>query len=730
MVITRAATERLHDFAFRLAQRRRRRGRPGRVTCVDKANVFRSMAFFRRIFDERAARFPDVAADHHYVDATALDLVRKPWDVRRAGHREHVRRHPVRPGRGAGRRHGHGAVGRHRRPARPVPALPRLRARHRGAGHGQPDGDDPVGGDDARLAGRSRAASRRWARRQCASSAPSTRRSPVARSRRSSSAGATGRGRSPTPWRRICRNGDGQAARAGCRSGLLQPVPVSRLAQHPRGRVRRHRQPRHDEGAGAGRAFRHRPVLRRSRRRAGGDPARSRRPDDAAVDARRRHRQDHRARRPGHLPEALRPELRGSGCPHRSRRAGRRAAGDPREHPLGPGVARGQAADRSGDAGAAARDLVPAAARRRAGTARLSRPPARIPGDVPLPGERDGHPLDRCLPLSVRRHRRRLRAAAPPQSGDRRRGRGDHRVRVRQRRHRRLRRQPPQRSRGDQPPPHDGRGLDRRLERRAAPGRRRHGCGGSRTSSPRKSTSTTAAPRTPSAAAPANGCSVTSLPTSPTARPSRTPRASTSPPSGFRRRSTARRTRDGASRSQRSTHCGRRRNRPPQPLFDHSNGGNTMQRRTLFKQLAIVAAVAGALGLAAGAQAQTVLKFSHTDQPGGARHKAAEMFGQKIEQYTQGRYKVQVFPAGQLANDPEGDRAAAAGRHRLHRVVDRLVRDAPRRAQPDDAAVPGRELRAGLEALRRVEVAAGASSPRRRPRAFASSPPGKRASAT
>ena len=49
------------------------------MTCVDKANVFRSMAFFRRIFDERAARFPDVAADHHYVDATALDLIRKPW---------------------------------------------------------------------------------------------------------------------------------------------------------------------------------------------------------------------------------------------------------------------------------------------------------------------------------------------------------------------------------------------------------------------------------------------------------------------------------------------------------------------------------------------------------------------------------------------------------------------------------------------------------------------------
>ncbi len=80
LTITRAGSERVHDFAFRLARHRRQRGRPGRVTCVDKANVFLSMAFFRRIFDERAARFPDVEACHNYIDATALDMIRKPWD--------------------------------------------------------------------------------------------------------------------------------------------------------------------------------------------------------------------------------------------------------------------------------------------------------------------------------------------------------------------------------------------------------------------------------------------------------------------------------------------------------------------------------------------------------------------------------------------------------------------------------------------------------------------------
>ncbi|MFC6687136.1 isocitrate/isopropylmalate dehydrogenase family protein [Jhaorihella thermophila] len=78
--ITRATTEKLHDFGFRLARKRRDRGRPGRLTCVDKANVFPSMAFFRKIFDEIAARYPDVEAGYNYVDAMALDLVRRPWD--------------------------------------------------------------------------------------------------------------------------------------------------------------------------------------------------------------------------------------------------------------------------------------------------------------------------------------------------------------------------------------------------------------------------------------------------------------------------------------------------------------------------------------------------------------------------------------------------------------------------------------------------------------------------
>ncbi|MGC1494207.1 MAG: isocitrate/isopropylmalate family dehydrogenase [Sulfitobacter sp.] len=78
--ITRATTEKLHHFGFKLAQKRKARGHSGRFTCVDKANVFASMAFFRKIFDEAKPHYPDIETDYSYVDAQALNLIRNPWD--------------------------------------------------------------------------------------------------------------------------------------------------------------------------------------------------------------------------------------------------------------------------------------------------------------------------------------------------------------------------------------------------------------------------------------------------------------------------------------------------------------------------------------------------------------------------------------------------------------------------------------------------------------------------
>src|ERR1700675_70110 len=80
LVITRKTSERLFEFSFRLAERRKARGGRGLLTCVDKANVFKAFAFFRDMFDQAALRHPEVKADRLYVDACSALLVKRPWD--------------------------------------------------------------------------------------------------------------------------------------------------------------------------------------------------------------------------------------------------------------------------------------------------------------------------------------------------------------------------------------------------------------------------------------------------------------------------------------------------------------------------------------------------------------------------------------------------------------------------------------------------------------------------
>ncbi len=66
--ITRAATERVCRYAFRLAKKRNP-DRP-QVHCVEKSNIVGAHRFFRQVFDEvGAAEFPDVKRDYAYFDA-------------------------------------------------------------------------------------------------------------------------------------------------------------------------------------------------------------------------------------------------------------------------------------------------------------------------------------------------------------------------------------------------------------------------------------------------------------------------------------------------------------------------------------------------------------------------------------------------------------------------------------------------------------------------------------
>ncbi len=81
IVITRKGTQQVVDYAFRLAKRRTGRPMDSKqiVTCVDKANVFRSFAFFRKVFFDVAAQYPEIHADATYVDAMSLYMVQHPW---------------------------------------------------------------------------------------------------------------------------------------------------------------------------------------------------------------------------------------------------------------------------------------------------------------------------------------------------------------------------------------------------------------------------------------------------------------------------------------------------------------------------------------------------------------------------------------------------------------------------------------------------------------------------
>ena len=80
MLVTRKGVQRVARYAFELARTRNGAPEDGkrRVTCVDKANVLASLAFFRRVFDEVGEAYPDVEREYLYADAAAQALVLHP----------------------------------------------------------------------------------------------------------------------------------------------------------------------------------------------------------------------------------------------------------------------------------------------------------------------------------------------------------------------------------------------------------------------------------------------------------------------------------------------------------------------------------------------------------------------------------------------------------------------------------------------------------------------------
>ncbi|MBF8290538.1 MAG: 3-isopropylmalate dehydrogenase, partial [Chloroflexi bacterium] len=70
---TEAEIRRVVRLAFELA-----RGRRGKLTSVDKANVLATSRLWRKVVEEERPNFPDVAVGHQLVDSCAMLLVRQP----------------------------------------------------------------------------------------------------------------------------------------------------------------------------------------------------------------------------------------------------------------------------------------------------------------------------------------------------------------------------------------------------------------------------------------------------------------------------------------------------------------------------------------------------------------------------------------------------------------------------------------------------------------------------
>lgn len=65
--------ERIARLAFNAA-----RGRRGKVTSIDKANVLASSVLWREVVNQVATEFPDVAVSHMYIDNATMQLIKDP----------------------------------------------------------------------------------------------------------------------------------------------------------------------------------------------------------------------------------------------------------------------------------------------------------------------------------------------------------------------------------------------------------------------------------------------------------------------------------------------------------------------------------------------------------------------------------------------------------------------------------------------------------------------------
>ena len=84
MVYDRQMVDRCLDYSFKLAVERRKEGKPGKLTLVNKTNVLEYVGdLWYRAFMEMAEKFPDIETDYNHIDAACMWMIKNPewYDV-------------------------------------------------------------------------------------------------------------------------------------------------------------------------------------------------------------------------------------------------------------------------------------------------------------------------------------------------------------------------------------------------------------------------------------------------------------------------------------------------------------------------------------------------------------------------------------------------------------------------------------------------------------------------
>ncbi len=82
-IITREGADRIVEMAFEIAEKSKGALSNGKksVTCVDKSNVLKSFAFFRKVFNEVAEKHPNVGRQYIYGDAMTQYMLLHPRNL-------------------------------------------------------------------------------------------------------------------------------------------------------------------------------------------------------------------------------------------------------------------------------------------------------------------------------------------------------------------------------------------------------------------------------------------------------------------------------------------------------------------------------------------------------------------------------------------------------------------------------------------------------------------------